>query len=68
MLLPVLNAAASDLTTFKYSSPTFQKGLNKYPGENWCNPLIPHAKWHLESSIALVDFVFLADEIHRIIV
>jgi len=37
------------------------------PGEEWCNPLIPHAKWHVETGIALVDFVFLSDEINRII-
>jgi hypothetical protein len=37
------------------------------PGEGWCNPLIPHAKWHLETGIALADFVFLSDEINRII-
>ena len=37
-----------------------------YPGEGWCNPVIPHAKWHLETSIALTDFTFLTEELYKI--
>lgn len=44
-----------------------QAGINMYPGEAWCNPVIPHAKWHVETSIALTDFVFLSDELYRIL-
>ena len=43
-----------------------QLGNNMYPGEEWCNPIIPHAKWHLETSIALTDFTFLTEELYRI--
>ena len=67
MLLPHWNDFATSFTTFTYSSPSFQHGVNFYPGEEWCNPVIPHAKWHVETSIALTDFVFLSDEINRII-
>ena len=68
LLLPFWNSAVTGLTTFSYSDPSFQPGANMYPGEEWCNPVIPHAKWHVETGIALVDYVFLADEINRIIV
>ena len=68
IILPYWNDAATALTSFSYSDPSFQHGLNMYPGEEWCNPIIPHAKWHVQAGIALVDFVFLADEINRIIV
>ena len=43
-----------------------QLGINMYPGEKWCNPVIPHAKWHLQTSIALTDLTFLTDEMYRI--
>jgi hypothetical protein len=34
--------------------------------QDWCAVASPHAKWHLETSIALVDFVFLAEELNKI--
>ena len=49
------------------SDAVMQAGVNMYPGETWCNPVIPHAKWHVETSIALTDFVFLSDELYRIL-
>ena len=66
-LLPMVNVWATKLTTFQFSSPNFQLGTNFYPGESHCNKWNPHAKWHLESSIALVDFVYLGDEIFRLL-
>jgi hypothetical protein len=68
VLLPFVNDIATSLTSYHYSDPSFQHGVNMYPGEEWCNPVIPHAKWHLQTGIALVDFVFLADEVNRILV
>ena len=66
-LLPIVNILAKQLTTFKFSSINFQMGTNFYPGESWCNKWDPHAKWHLETGIALTDFVFLGDEIYRLL-
>ena len=65
--LPIVNLLASKLTTFKYSDIKFQMGKNFYPGEKWCNSWDPHAKWHVESGIALVDFIFFADEMYRLL-
>ena len=64
--LPVLNQIANDLNSWKYSNWDMQLGINMYPGELWCNPVIPHAKWHLETGIALTDFSFLSDELYRL--
>ena len=66
-LLPIINDLATGLTTFVYYNPDYQHGLNFYPGETTCNDWNPHTRWHLETAIGLPDFVFLADEIHRLI-
>ena len=57
---------ATQLTTFSYYNKDYQHGNNFYPGEDICNNWNPHTRWHLETAIGLPDFVFLADEIHRL--
>ena len=64
--LPLVNDAANELLRYKYFNPDFQHGKGLYPGEEWCNPKIPHAKWHVEVAIALNDLTFLADEFSAI--
>jgi len=64
--LPVINQAMNGYNSWNYSDTEMQLGINMYPGEAWCNPLIPHAKWHLQTGIALTDFTFLSDELYRI--
>eukprot|EP00095_Tigriopus_kingsejongensis_P001829 maker-scaffold10_size831480-snap-gene-4.12 protein:Tk01829 transcript:maker-scaffold10_size831480-snap-gene-4.12-mRNA-1 annotation:"hypothetical protein AURANDRAFT_63034" len=64
--IPIFNDMANTLHEYEYFNPDHQHGIGIYPGEKWCNPLIPHAKWHLETSIALTDFAFLADEMFQI--
>ena len=64
--LPVINQAVNAYNSWNYSDAEMQLGINMYPGEGWCNPLIPHAKWHLQTGIALTDFTFLTDELYRI--
>ena len=67
-LLPLLNNFVStDIETFKYSDPDFVKGNNFYPGLENCK-WDPHAKWHLQTSIALTDFIFLSDQMHQLFV
>ena len=66
-LLPIVNELATQLNTFEYSSVNFQLGRHFYPGEHECNKWDPHAKWHLQTGIALVDFVFLTDEMYRLL-
>ena len=66
-LLPIINDIATSINTFVYFNKEFQHGKNFYPGEDTCNDWNPHTRWHLETAIGLPDFVFLADEIHRLI-
>lgn len=42
-----------------------QNGTGVYPGEEWCNPYSPHAKWHVEAANGLMDLVYLADDLNR---
>ncbi len=50
---------------FPHYDPDLQEGINVYPGEEWCDPTaLPHAKWHLQTGIALADFMHLADLLH----
>ena len=67
LILPLVNGLANQLNNFTYTDSAMQNGINLYPGETWCNPVQPHAKWHLETSIALTDFLFHSDEMFRIL-
>merc|ERR1711935_233161 len=68
VVLPLVNNLANALNNFTYSNAVdMQAGINMYPGELWCNPVIPHPKWHVQTSIALLDFTFHADEMFRIL-
>ncbi len=67
-LLPIVNTQLNKLTDIEYYDPAFQLGRNIYPGEDWCNPLIPHAKWHLQTGVGLFDLVVLTDEMYKLLV
>ena len=67
LFLPVLNEAMNGLNSWDYHNPKLQRGINIYPGEKWCNPVIPHAKWHLQTGVALTDFSFLSDELYMLL-
>merc|ERR1712210_349773 len=68
IVLPLVNNLANALNNFTYTNAVdMQAGINMYPGELWCNPVIPHPKWHVQTSIALLDFSFHADEMFRIL-
>lgn len=62
-LLPVLNEMVNAINSFEYSDLNYQKGINVYPGDFWCNPVFAHAKWHLESALGLLDLVYTGDQI-----
>lgn len=65
--LPTFNNNARMLTNFNYINNHFQSADNIYPGDNWCQSTIPHAKWHLQSAVGGLDLVYIADEVHRIL-
>jgi len=63
--LPVLNQYANNQTSWSLHIADVQLGLG-YPGHAECNPLIPHAKWHLETAAGLSDIAKLADSLFRL--
>ena len=71
LLIPVINRYASAITTFRPVDKQFQNGRKFYPGHDsyslTCKETSPHAKWHVQSGIAMVDLVFVADEIYHLI-
>ena len=57
---PKLNAFANNLTRWELTVEDVQFG-GGYPGYAGCNDLIPHAKWHAQTSAALSDMTRLMD-------
>ena len=68
ILIPVINGLINNFNSFDYTDViNMQAGIKLYPGEEWCNLVIPHAKWHVQTGIALTDFAFLTDEMYTIL-
>ena len=65
-MIPVLNSFLNSYNSFEYFETNFQDAVDVYPGDFWCNLVIPHAKWHLESGIGLLDLTYVGDEVYRI--
>ena len=57
---PKLNAFANNLTRWDLTVDDVQFG-GGYPGSVGCNNVIPHAKWHAQTSAALSDMMRLMD-------
>lgn len=66
-LLPKVNRKINGASNFQYFKSHFQRGENIYPGEQWCNPKVAHAKWHVQSSLGVLDLIYLGDEMHRLL-
>jgi len=61
-----INKFADFLTDFPMLDAGLQKGVGIYPGEGWCMPWCPHAKWHVESANGLMDLMLLADNVFKL--
>lgn len=48
-------------------SKLFQDGKELYPGDTWCQLQQAHSKWHAQAAVGLLDLVYLADEIDRLL-
>jgi len=64
-LLPYINQLGNNLTTWDLQVTSVQDGKG-YPGWEWCNPLVPHAKWHLETGASLADVALLMDQVYQL--
>jgi len=58
--LPYINEFANMETSWALHVGDVQAGEG-YPGWQHCNPLIPHAKWHVQTAAALGDVARLMD-------
>merc|ERR1712218_498092 len=67
-LIPLINQLFNSVTSFDHKNIYFQSAKNFYPGQIACSQEShTHAKWHVQSGIALLDFAMFADEFHRIL-
>ncbi|KAF2352050.1 hypothetical protein FHG87_017196, partial [Trinorchestia longiramus] len=62
--LSKVNKVANYINGFEYFNQNLQAGRDVYPGEGSCNKRIPHAKWHIESALGLLDLVYVTDEVY----
>jgi len=60
--LPYFNQLMNNRTSWSLAVQDVQDGKG-YPGHELCNPVIPHAKWHVETSAALADVALLMDSV-----
>ena len=65
-LLPHVNELGNNLTSWSLHVLDIQAG-GGYPGSGWCNDIVPHVKWHLETAAALADVARLADMVYRLV-
>lgn len=63
-LLPFINEYANNHTSWDLNVEDVQKGQG-YPGWETCNPVIPHAKWHVQTAASLADMARLMDMLLR---
>lgn len=67
-LVPVFTAIGNLLTGYDRSNDiALQTSFKVYPGSFLCNKKIPHCKWHEMSANFLVDVMFGADDINRVV-
>ena len=65
-VIPEVNLVGDFLTG--YWHPLYVRAsIGVYPGNALCKSLVAHAKWHEQSANALVDLVFVADDIHTLV-
>ena len=64
--LQVRSIFCTYLKIIKKLSFITQRGVNIFPGEDRCNRMNPHSRWHVQSAIALLDMVYTTDEICKI--
>lgn len=58
-----LNKKINKLNKNVYHKGNLQAGVGIYPGEERCNPRVPHAKWHLQTALFILDLLHLGNNI-----
>ena len=64
---PFQNSICMTIVIHSYRSYLIlQRGIKVYPGDGGCNRRLPHAKWHVQSGLGLLDLVYLCDNIYEL--
>ncbi len=64
--MPYINALGDALSGYEHPI-SVKTSFNVYPGEETCRYLIAHAKWHEQSANALIDLIYLTDDVHNVL-
>jgi len=64
-LFPKVTKLINVLADYEFHQSNFQKSKDIHPLEDHCNTLYPHSRWHVLSSLSLVDIVYFCDDLHH---
>ena len=65
--MPYYNKIADDISKFPESDSGVKRSKNVYPGDDYCRTYQAHSIWHEESASGLIELVFVADAINKVI-
>lgn len=66
-LLPYVNDVADRISGIPQTDEAVKTSKNVYPGDSFCRSYQAHSIWHEESSTGLLELVFLADYINKVL-
>eukprot|EP00004_Rigifila_ramosa_P010527 TRINITY_DN223_c0_g1_i6.p1 TRINITY_DN223_c0_g1~~TRINITY_DN223_c0_g1_i6.p1 ORF type:complete len:699 (+),score=160.98 TRINITY_DN223_c0_g1_i6:88-2097(+) len=66
-VMPDVNALGNSVSGYIHTDPDIQNCISVYPGDGLCRQQQPHSKWHEQSGNALVDLMWLTDDMDRVI-
>lgn len=67
LAMPWVNAVCDFLTGYPHPEDVAYCG-DVYPGSTKCRDVVAHAKWHEISANGLVDLIYLANNVHQILI
>jgi len=66
-LLPYVNRLADHISGIPQTDAAVSSSKNVYPGDSTCRSAQAHSIWHEESSSGLLELVFLADFLNKVL-
>jgi len=63
----IWNQKSSEISGFPQTDDAVLTSHGLYPGVAQCRGYSPHALWHEESANGLLEFVYMADNINKIL-
>ena len=62
-----MNEVSDNISGFARTDKNVVESKHIYPGSKQCRTKSPHALWHEESAMGLLEIVFVADYVHHVI-